>query len=188
MNSPNTAVAAMPSSPAFLLLSDKPVLTENRQRWVEYDGRVIELQLVVERRMWFLWSPVQKVALVLSTLWQGKYSLGKSFWGFFLLGTFFAVIAGMLTGIPFILIDARQTAGVVFQIVFWGYEIIAAVGVWRSANALINIRSGRASVTYDDRVKIFAAKSFVILWLLTNLLRTLGFQSGGQFAGFLSHH
>lgn len=107
--------------------------------------------------MWFLWSPVQKAALVLSTLWRGKYSLGKSFWVFFLLGTFVAVIAGMLTAIPFILIDARQTAAVVFQLVFWGYEIIAAVGVWRSANALIKIRSGRASVAYADYVKIFAA-------------------------------
>jgi hypothetical protein len=143
---------------------------------------------VVECRMWFLWSPVQKVALVLSTLWQGKYPLGKSFWGFFLLGTFVAVIAGMLAAIPFILIEARQTAGVVYQLVFWGYEIIAAVGVWRSANALIKIRSGCASVASADYVKIFAAKSFVILWLLANLLRTLGFKSVGQLAGFLSHH
>jgi hypothetical protein len=128
---------------------------------------------VAYRVMWF---PLRKISLVLSNLWEGKYSLGRSFWGFFLLGTFVAVIVGMLAGIPFLLIDARATAGAVFQLIFWGYLIIAAVGVWRSANALITIKSGRASVAAADYVKIFAAKVFVILWMLGNVFRAMGYR------------
>jgi hypothetical protein len=112
--------------------------------------------------MWYLWFPVRQLSVVLSTLWHGQYSLGKSFWGFFLLGTFVSILLGMLAAIPFVLIEARLTAGIIFQLVFWGYAIIAAVGVWRSSNTLIEIRSGRASASYADSVKMFAAKFAVI--------------------------
>jgi hypothetical protein len=136
-----------------------------------------------------MWFPLQNLFLILSNLWEGKYSLARSFWGFFLCGTFVAIIAGMLAGIPFILIDAQQAAGRVFQIVFWGYEIIAAVGVWRSANALIKIRAGRASLTYADSAKVFAAKLGVVVVMLGNLQRSLlGSKSVGEFFGFLLDH
>jgi hypothetical protein len=115
-----------------------------------------------------------RISAVYLKLWYGQYSLPRSFWGFFIFGTFAALIVAMLAGIPFILIDARPAAGFVFQVVFWGYLITAAVGVWRSANALIGIRGGRPSVTYADSAKIVGAKIVVVLWLLGNLLRVLG--------------
>jgi hypothetical protein len=88
-----------------------------------------------------------RISAIYLKLWYGQYSLARSFWGFLVFGTFAAVVAAMLAGIPFILIDARPAAGFVFQLVFWGYLITAAVGVWRSANALIGIRGGRRELS-----------------------------------------
>jgi len=87
-------------------------------------------------------------------LWHGQYSLARSFWGFFILGTFIGVIIGMNPVFLFL---------PVFQPVFLGYQVTAGVGVWRSADALIATRGGRRSVTHTDSLKIIAAKTVVIL-------------------------
>jgi len=85
-------------------------------------------------------------------LWHGQYSLARSFWGFFVLGTFVGVIIGMNPVFLFL---------PVFRPVLLAYEITAGVGVWRSANALIATRG--PSVKYTDSMKIIAAKTAVVL-------------------------
>jgi len=85
-------------------------------------------------------------------LWYGQYSLARSFWGFFILGTLVGVIIRMNPVFLFL---------PVAQPLLLGYEITAGVGVWRSANALIATRG--PSVTYTDSMKIIAAKTIVAL-------------------------
>jgi hypothetical protein len=112
--------------------------------------------------MWRLWG-------IYLNLWYGKYSLAKSFWLFFILGYFVALLLGMVASLLFILLGTRPVAASVFQVIFLGYLITAAVGVWRSANALIGMKGGRPSITYADSAKILGAKTFVVLWLATNI-------------------
>ena len=91
-----------------------------------------------------------------------------------MLGTFGVPVVGMVAAIPLILLDAHVAAKLLYQFVFWGYEIAASVGVWRSANALIEFKAGRLVVTYVDSAKIFGAKIFVIFWACENIVRIFG--------------
>lgn len=120
-------------------------------------------------------NPMWSLTSILSTLWQGKYSLAKSFWVFFCIGSLCIIPVAILARIPFILLEARQPAILVFLLIFWGYEIIASVGVWRSANAVIGRRVFHGNtVTISDGAKIFGAKTFVVVWMLGNILRVTG--------------
>jgi hypothetical protein len=97
-------------------------------------------------------------------LWRGEYSLASSFWGFFVLGTYIVRIV-FLVPLAF---------GPVLAL---GYDLIAAVGVWRSANAF-KMRAEGGSPVPADSAKIIAAKIVVVLWLLCSIctlaLLTLG--------------
>ncbi len=126
--------------------------------------------------------PVAKAASIPSTaafvhskwyrkLWYGQYSLARSFWGFFVLGTFVGVILGMNPVFLFL------PAALIYRPVFLVYQIIAGVGVWRSANGLVARSGGRASMTFSDSMKVVAAKVVVVLLIVVQcilLLRTLG--------------
>jgi hypothetical protein len=104
-------------------------------------------------------------------LWRGEYSLARSFWGFFILGTVVCTIIGMNPVLLFL-----PGAAVAFWLVFLGYQMTAGVGVWRSANALLAQSGGRASITSADAIKAVAAKIVVVLLIAAHgilLLRTL---------------
>jgi len=72
---------------------------------------------------------------ILRKLWWGQYSLPKTFWGFYVLGFFacWAVVGLVYT--PFFILHLRTIGFILTFIIFVSYETIAAVGVWRSANA-----------------------------------------------------
>ena len=91
-------------------------------------------------------------------LWQGQYSFARSFWGFFILGTFVGMLIGMNPIFLFFQVFLFFPA---FQFCLFAYEITAGVGVWRSANALIAARG--PSVTFNGLMKIIAAKTIVVL-------------------------
>jgi hypothetical protein len=91
-------------------------------------------------------------------LWNGQYSLAYAFWIFFILGTVVGMIIAMNPAFLFVPI-----AALVFQPVFFGYQIIAGVGVWRSANALGAGGGGSPSATHAGSIKIIAAKTVVVL-------------------------
>jgi hypothetical protein len=97
-------------------------------------------------------APIHATTRWYRKLWYGQYSLARSFWGFFILGTFVGMIIRMNPVFLFL---------PVAQPVLLGYEIAAGVGVWRSANALIATRG--PSVTYTESMKIIAAKTVVAL-------------------------
>jgi hypothetical protein len=91
-------------------------------------------------------------------LWRGQYSLSRSFWGFFVFGTCIAWIVGIFGGFLFVLYPSTL---LIYRLAFLGYLITAAVGVWRSANAIAN--NEQRSMTFADSVKIIAAKALVVL-------------------------
>ncbi len=91
-------------------------------------------------------------------LWQGQYSFARSFWGFFILGTFLGVIIGMNPVFLFLPVFLFSLG---FQLCLFAYEITAGVGVWRSASALIAARG--PSVKCNGSMKIIAAKTIVVL-------------------------
>ena len=116
---------------------------------------------------WRIWP-------ALSDWWQGKISLAKAFWGL-VFGTFGAMILGILVGLPFLLLEARPSARLAYLLIFWGFQIVASVGVWRSANAIIAARAGRGQkVTFWEGAKIVLAKIFVVLWWLGFIVRASG--------------
>ena len=117
-----------------------------------------------------------RIGFVFSDLWQGKFSLATTFWVFLVLGgTVGAVILTTLVALPFLLLEARPEARLAYQLVFWGCQIIASVGVWRSANAIIAVRMSRGTkVTNLDAVKIVGAQLFLILWWLGLIMRVPG--------------
>lgn len=100
------------------------------------------------------------------TLWRGRYPLGRSFWGFYILGICIAWILGIFGGFLFILYPPSL---LIYRLLFVGYLIIAAVGVWRSANAIA--QNEQQSQTFVDSAKIVAAKVSVVL---VSLLLTVG--------------
>jgi hypothetical protein len=103
-------------------------------------------------------------------LWRGQYSLAASFWGFFVIGTF---VFGSVNVAVTLLVPVLRPVLVCFYL---GYEIVAAVAVWRSANAFVAAKGGRSSLTYADLAKIVSAKIVVVLWSLwwiSNLLIAL---------------
>lgn len=69
----------------------------------------------------------------LRRLWQGKYSLPATFWGFYCAGQFVCFfVSGILLFLSR-LVDARPIALVVLLALTSAYWWIASVGVWRSA-------------------------------------------------------
>jgi hypothetical protein len=74
-------------------------------------------------------------AHILRKLWWGKYSLIASFWGFFVLGVPASVFPAVFVVIPFAALHMRPI-GVLFSALgFAGYWVVAAMGVWRSADS-----------------------------------------------------
>ena len=102
-----------------------------------------------------------KISSIYLKLWRGQYSLGRSFWGFFILGTCIAWIVGILSG--FLLILYPPTL-LIFRLLFLGYLITAAVGVWRSSNATAH--HGRRHGTFVESAKSLGAKTMVIVIVL----------------------
>lgn len=94
-------------------------------------------------------------------LWRGQYSLSRSFWGFFVLGTCIGWVVGIFGGFLFVL---YPSALLIYRLVFLGYLVTAAVGVWRSANAIAH--NEQQSKTFADSAKIVAAKALVVFVIL----------------------
>jgi hypothetical protein len=92
---------------------------------------------------------------------RGEYSLARSFWGYFILGTVVCTIIGMNPVLLFL-----PGAALAFRLVFLGYQVTAGVGVWRSANALLAQSDGRASIAFADAIKAVAAKLAVVLLIV----------------------
>jgi hypothetical protein len=111
-------------------------------------------------------GPTWEVSSVYLKLWRGQYSLGRSFWGFFVLGACIAWVIGIFGGFLFVLYPPTL---LFYRLVFLGYVITAAVGVWRSANAIAH--NEQHSKTLADSVKIMAAKALVVL---VSLLLAIG--------------
>src|SRR6516164_5465542 len=88
-------------------------------------------------------------------LWRGDYSLARSFWGFFILGTIVGSILGMNP--IFMFFRLAFLFLLLFQLLFLSYQITAGVGVWRSADALTAAQQTNASL------KALAAKIVVVL-------------------------
>jgi hypothetical protein len=71
----------------------------------------------------------------LRRLWQGKYSLPATFWGFYCAGQIVCVfVSGILLFLSR-LVDARPIAFALLFALTFAYWLIASVGVWRSAGA-----------------------------------------------------
>jgi hypothetical protein len=131
---------------------------------------------------------VSKISMGLQRLWCGGYSLGKAFWLFFCLGFIGIIPIAMFAGIPFILLDQKPTGRLVFWAVFMGYEVIASVGVWRSANALLAAKDRIKPIIYGNAFKIVGAKIFVIITMIGNIMRLTGLKSLDQAVYlFFSH-
>src|SRR5439155_17019237 len=64
-------------------------------------------------------------------LWYGQYSLARSFWGFFVLGTFAGVILGMNPVFLFL------PAALIYRPVFLVYQIFDGVGLWMCGIGLL---------------------------------------------------
>jgi hypothetical protein len=102
-------------------------------------------------------------------LWRGDYSLGRSFWGFFILGT----LIGMIIGMNALFLPVA----LLFRLVFLAYQVAAGVGVWRSADRLVVWRGAHAAMALSDSMKVIAAKLVVVLFIGIHailLFRTLG--------------
>ena len=122
-----------------------------------------------------------RISAILQTLWMGKYSLGKSFWLFFCLGYILIIPVAMGVRAPFIIFNfPKLMPSLVFWIVFFGYEIVASVGVWRSANALLGNRM------YVDYLKVLGAKMIVIITMIGNIVRLTGVRSIDQIVALFS--
>lgn len=103
-------------------------------------------------------EPNREFSSVCLRLWRGHYTLGRSFWGFFVLGTCVAWIVGIFGGFFFVLYPHTV---LIYRLLFLGFLIIAAVGVWRSADAVA--RSEQHSRTFSDSAKRIAAKAVVVV-------------------------
>jgi hypothetical protein len=104
----------------------------------------------------------------LAKLWRGQYPLGKAFWGYFVFGGI--GIYGAARQKPILFPDTPSVEIIVFQLLLWAYTINAAVGVWRSADALIDIHSWNGLPRYSATVKIFSAKLWVLVWICALLV------------------
>jgi hypothetical protein len=120
-----------------------------------------------------------------SRLWRGQYSLVVSFWGFLILGTYVVVnTCGVINSFmlslsawfnwPAVLVYPYAVLIIFSPFVVLGYEVIAAVGVWRSANAIIAIRG-------EPSAKVLAAKIVVVLWFVSVVQQVLLFGSLGHW-------
>src|SRR6266446_298628 len=114
-----------------------------------------------------LGAPIHPKTRWYRKLWYGQYSLAYSFWSFFILGT----LLGMIIGINPVFLFFP--AALVFQPVFFGYQIIAGVGVWRSANAGGAGGGGSPSATHAGSIKIIAAKTVVVLLIVIHAILLL---------------
>ena len=109
----------------------------------------------------------------LRRLWQGKYSLPASFWGFYCAGQFVCVfVAGHLLFFSR-LVDARPIAFPLLFALTFAYWLIASVGVWRSAGAYWT------SPIWMRRIWAGAARIVVIAYV-ANV--AFGLASGETFA------
>jgi hypothetical protein len=105
---------------------------------------------------------------ILRKLWWGQYPLGAAFWGFYV-GGLLAIL--LLSTLAFHIANEYQLGALVFAaslIVFWGYGLIATVGVWNSAALRIK------STIWMERVPGYLARFVVfiyaakIIWGLMN--------------------
>jgi hypothetical protein len=103
---------------------------------------------------------------VLRRLWQGKYSLPVTFWGFYCAGGIVCLLlAGIIiflgwqTVFPGARFDARPMARAAALALLYGYLLIATVGVWRSAGPSF------ASPIWLSRIWAAAARFIVAVWI-----------------------
>jgi|SRR5215471_2097526 len=109
---------------------------------------------------------------ILRRLWQGKYALPVTFWGFYCAG---GIACGILAGIIIFLgwqtvfqgwrFDARPIARATALALLYGYLLIASVGVWRSAGPSF------ASPIWLSRIWAAAARFVVAAWIAMIVFR-----------------
>jgi len=116
----------------------------------------------------YLSEQVSPITLTIERLWRGQYRLRASVL-FLIIGAFAAGVAGDVGAFAFLLLGGPLAGKLTFQLIFWGWVIIAAVGVWRSANSLIDIPTWRGSTKYVGSIKIVTAKLFVCTWIVAVL-------------------
>ena len=100
---------------------------------------------------------VSELSSIYLRLWRGQYPLAHAIWGFFVSGTCIVWLVGILSGFLFI---SHPSTLVIYRVLFLGYLITAAVGVWRSANALARAQRSSPSA---DWLRIIAAKAAVVI-------------------------
>ena len=94
---------------------------------------------------------------------MGGYPVGRSFWGFLVVGSWAMFFVAMIAGVPFLLLGQRTSAGIAYAIVYWGYFLAAAVGTWRAANGRISSHSLKGGGA------VVGTKLFVLLYALAML-------------------
>ena len=73
---------------------------------------------------------------IIRKLWSGEFRLVTAFWIFFVLGPFIGILLALVVMTPFYLIFHIRPVGYALGFLTGvSYMFIAAVGVWRSANA-----------------------------------------------------
>lgn len=110
-----------------------------KSHWL-YRGIALLVFLPVD--MWYISLMIQKLAEPFRRLWYGKQTLAKAFWLYFvaalLIGPLILAIGGGIIGLLFYAIGLPEISRPVLGLLLAGwfvYVLIAAVGVWRSANA-----------------------------------------------------
>jgi hypothetical protein len=96
---------------------------------------------------------------VLRRLWQGKFSLPMTFWGFYCAGL---IACFVLSGMILFLGRVFGTRSIAFALglaLTYGYLVVATVGVWRSAGP------SWASPIWLSRIWAAAARLWVIGWI-----------------------
>lgn len=104
-------------------------------------------------------------------LWRGEQPLARAFWGYFVLGSFLALIAGLVVAVPLLLLGIREATTPIILLVRIAYPIFAGVGVWRSANAYL---FESPKVYALKAVTVLGAKLTVLVWVGEVAVRATG--------------
>lgn len=119
-------------------------------------------------------------------LWSGAYRLWIAFWLFLVLGYFLLVPAATLIAAPFLVLGSFQAASLTFWLIFIGYQVVASVGVWRSADALTASTKGLRSLPYATPAKVLFSKLVVLALVVSTAARFTGIRSVEQLTSLFS--
>jgi hypothetical protein len=107
----------------------------------------------------YAWSSPKSHMTVVRKLWLGGYSLPVAFWGFYVLGSAASFVLGAIILVFSYRLHLGTIGFIVSFVIFNGYWLTAAVGVWRSADLPFR------SAIWMSRVWAIAARGVVILAL-----------------------